>query len=376
MTTTILCAGALARPHAATVDPAAATAVALPASLIDGTLARAMRRARVSARHRQSAPVPDELPEEAWLRERFGLEGPVAACALPPDDPGGTGVLVRPVHLHLALDHLVLAPPARLDIAHDEAHALAGCADTLLADEGLRIRVVTPDAWLLDARDAAGGTADVEAIAALPARSARLAAGRDVDAYLPGGVAARRWRQLANLVQMGWFEHPVNATREAAGRLPVNALWLEGRAGRVTRRPFARVVCDDPALAGLARRAGVDTRSIEPAEALDPRAWLGRDERGDSPGSGEPPGGVLLAPGFWREAVGDGDLQGWEEAWLAFDCWFGALLDAAPDLCGRPLRVVLTGERGRVELLRSPADRWRPWRRLRLALLLREAEWA
>lgn len=376
MTTTILCAGALARPHAATVDPAAATAVALPASLTDGTLARAMRRARVAARHRQSAPVPDELPEEAWLRERFGLEGPVAACALPPDDPGGTGVLVRPVHLHLALDHLVLAPPARLDIARDEAHALAGHADALLADEGLRLGVVTPDAWLLDARDAVDGAADVAAIAALPARSARLAAGRDVDAYLPGGAAARRWRQLANLVQMGWFEHPVNAAREAAGRLPVNALWLEGRAGSAARRPFARVVCDDPAVAGLARRSGAGTRSIGPAEALDPRAWLGLDERDDSPGRGGSWGDSLLAPGFWREAVGDGDLQGWEAAWLAFDRWFGALLDAAPTLSERPLRVVLTGERSRVELLRSPADRWKPWRRLRLDALLREAEWA
>jgi len=31
---------------------------------------------------------------------------------------------------------------------------------------------------------------------------------------------------------------------------------------------------------------------------------------------------------------------------------------------------VLTGERSTVELLRAPADRWKPWRRLSLARLL------
>ena len=62
-----------------------------------------------------------------------------------------------------------------------------------------------------------------------------------------------------------------------------------------------------------------------------------------------------------------------EEAWEDFDRWFATLLDASPRTARAELRVVLTGERSTIELLRSPADRWRPWRRLHLAALLREA---
>jgi len=360
VTITILCAGALARPHAATPGSAPEADAPLPTALTDGVFARAMRRARVAAHRRQTTLVPDELPDEAWLRECFAVDGHVAACALPPREPSEAELLVRPVHLQLALDHLVLAPPASLDIAHDEACALAEHADALLAEEGLRLRVVTPDAWRLAASDAPLAPADLAALAALLARSTRMAAGRNVDAYLPSGAAARRWRQLDNLVQMGWFEHPVNVAREAGGRLPVNGIWLEGRPGRPARRPFAQVAADDAAIIGLAQRAG--------ARAFPLDAY-----RGAGDGAAEPGIDVLLAPDLWRQSVGDGDALAWAHAWQSFDRWFAGLLQAAPRAVEAGLRLVLTGERSTVELFRSPADRWKPWRRLSLARLMREA---
>lgn len=321
-----------------------------------------MRRARVVARHRQDALVPEELPDEAWLRERFGLDGSVAACALPQADVTGAQLVVRPVHLHLALDHLVLAPVAHLGIEPAEAEALAARADALLADEGLRLRVVAPDTWSLEALDTPAARAEIAALAALHARSARMAAGRDVDAYQPRGAAARRWQQLSTLVQMAWFDDPVNVAREAAGRLPVNALWLEGRAGAAARRPFARVHSDDPVLAGLARRSGAE---VAATDACTPPPVAAASAAGATDAA-------LLAPAFWQQAVSDGDLPAWERAWEAFDRWFGAQLAASPRLATRELRLVLTGERSLVELARSPRDRWRPWRRLRLGTLLRE----
>ena len=357
MTITILCAGALARPHAATPGSAPEADAPLPTALTDGAFARAMRRARVAAHHRQATLVPAELPEETWLRERFAVDGHVAACALPARETPDVELLVRPVHLQLALDHLVLAPLASLDIGHDEAEVLAAHADALLAEEGLQLRVVTPDAWRLSAGGAA--SADLAALAGLLARSARMAAGRNVDAYQPSGAAARRWRQLDNLVQMAWFEHPVNVAREAAGRLPVNGLWLEGRPGRPARRPFAQVAADDPAIIGLAQRAGA--REV----ALDAH------RRGD--GATEPGIDVLLAPDFWRQAVGDGDALAWANAWQRFDDWFADLLRVSPRAVDAGLALVLTGERSTLELHRARADRWKPWRRLRLDRLLRQA---
>ncbi|MCZ7558837.1 MAG: hypothetical protein M5U30_01260 [Burkholderiaceae bacterium] len=352
MTTTILCAGALARPRPATPgdDPGSGT----PALAANGALARTIRRARIAGRSRQTALVPEELPHEAWLRECFAVDGAVAACALPArNDVAGPELLVRPVHLHLALDHLVLAPPESLGLDPEEAGQLADRANAVLADEGLRLSVLDPGLWRLGTSDAHRATDDLAALAQLLARSARMAVGRNVDAYLPSGTAARRWRQLANLVQMSWFEHPLNLAREASGRLVVNGLWLEGRAGRPGAHPFARVLAADEVVAGLARRAGIESRP------------LAADAAADS-------GALLLAPDFWRRPVADGDTDGWMQAWQSFDRWFDALLATAPRVAAGGVRLVLTGERSTIELLGLPADRWKPWRRLALAALLRE----
>ena len=81
----------------------------------------------------------------------------------------------------------------------------------------------------------------------------------------------------------------------------------------------------------------------------------------------------MLAPDFWQQPVSDGDRPAWEQAWLSFERWFAALANASPRLSGDELRLVLTGERSTIELQRSPADRWKAWRRLRLAALVREA---
>jgi len=371
VTITILCAGALARPHSAAPDFGPETGAPLHFPLEVAAFSRAFRRARVAARRRQAALLPDELPDEAWLRERFALEGAVAACALPARGAQVPDLLVRPVHLHLAPDHVVLAPPHALDVGRDEAEVLAARANALLVDEGLRLHVAEPALWRLEALDAQRGAADLAGLAQLLARSARMAAGRNIDAYLPSGPAARRWRQLANLVQMAWFDHPLNAAREAEGRPTINALWLEGRAGVARARPFARVVTADPTVAGLAQRAGAEARLVATGDTdgVPADGWsqwidsIAAEARA-------PEGTLLLAPDFWRAAISEGDLEGWAHAWRAFDRWFEALQAASPRLLAGELRLVMTGERSTVELLRAPADRWKAWRRLRVEPLL------
>ncbi|MGE0808481.1 MAG: hypothetical protein AB7L76_23280, partial [Burkholderiaceae bacterium] len=241
MTTTILCAGALALPAGVDAGRAASdrggtrlagtAAAAVAAALADGALARCLARARLVRHDTDNAVVPHELPHEAWLRRRFGITGSVAAAALPSTTPA---LLIRPVHLHVGLDHLRLAPLHLLDIEADDARALAETARRMLSDSGLQIDVEHATHWALTAQPgSADGARLLEDLAALHARSARMAEGRSIDAYSPAGTAARQWRRLSTEVQMAWFEHPVNQRREAEGRPAINSLWLEGRTDKV-----------------------------------------------------------------------------------------------------------------------------------------------
>lgn len=370
MTLTILCAGALAPPGAQRAaleaDPAAAPPSALAATQLrdrmrDASAARLaplprtspfaqrLRRARVVARARNDDAAPAELPDERWLREHFALDGTVAACALPCDGGSDSAPLViRPVHLHLGLDHLVLAPPARATPDDEEARTLAAAANRWLEEDGLELVAARADAWRIDAHDDRA-RATLADFGALRAPSARVASGRNVSAWLPHGEAASRWRAFENLVQMAWFEHPLNEDRVRAGRLPVSGVWLEGRAGVARARPFESVRTDDPAVAGLAQRAG------SRVEAFD---------------AGVPPAQhTLVDAGFWKETLAEGDAEGWNDAWLAFDRWFEREATHAS-----PIRLVLTGEREWVELAFANADRFKPWRSVTRETLLERAQ--
>lgn len=366
MTLTILCAGALAPPGAQRValeaDPAAAPPGALAATQlrdeIRGTwstraaalpdvsaFARRLRRARIVARTRDDDPAPAELPDERWLRECFALDGALPACTL--DATAGDALVVRPVHLHLGLDHLVLAPPARSVLDENEARALADTANRWLAEDGLALTPVRADAWRLDVHNDEARAA-VAAFGTLRAPSARVASGRNIAAWLPQGEAAARWRAFENLVQMAWHEHPVNQLRALDGRLPITALWLEGRAGAAHRRAFARVLSDDPALRGLAQRAGSAVAAFDTGGPYDD--------------------GTLVDAGFWKDTLADGDADAWDEAWIAFDRWFENAATGAT-----PLRLVLTGERECIELAFERSDRFKLWRSLAREALFERA---
>lgn len=343
MTVTILCAGALA--------PVGEQRAALPST---SAFARRLRRARIVARSRIDEAAPVELPDERWLRERFSLDGTLAACTLGSEGEGDSEdggddapLVVRPVHLHLGLDHLVLAPPASAALDDDEARTLADAANRWLAEDGFELVPVRADAWRIDAHDA-DARATLAAFGALRAPSTRVASGRNVTRLQPQGEAAPRWRAFENLVQMAWFEHPLNERRVQEGRLPLSGLWLEGRAGSAAERAFEAVRTDDPAVAGLAHRAGSTVATFDAEVA--------------------PVAGTLIDAGFWKAPLAEGDADGWNEAWLAFERWF----ERGPAGVGT-LRVVLTGERECVELDFRPADRFRPWRSLAREALLEHA---
>ena len=243
------------------------------------------------------------------------------------------------------------------EVDADEAQPLAETANRQFADDGLIWSPETPQAWTLQAANDEG-RARIAAWAQLHCRSARMVAGRRIDAWQPEGEAARSWRALVNELQMLWHEHPVNEARSQAGRPALNSVWLEGSCSRAGRRGFDAVITSDDALAGLALSAGSEVSAV-PAEATpdDFIRFAAIQEDAET---------LLLDPGWWRIAVADGDTEAWQQAWDKLDTLIERLTSAGDP----PETLVLGGERDLLEFRRRPSDLWALWRKRRLAELL------
>ncbi len=356
---TILCAGALLDDGAtAGADDSAATfavhgRAALSQALeVDG-LGRRLSRARCLSDRRDDALVARELPGNAWLREQFSLpqEATVEASSAWIDMPADTVERdrpwrVTPVSLHVGLDHLVLVDPGSLDLTDDDARELAHAAAPVLDECGIRLTVGAAQRWYLHGRGLS-----------LLARESMLAAGRSTEAYEPAGDDARQWRRIVNLLQMTWHEHPVNERRASAGLAPVNSLWLEGRAARPERQPFALAYAGSAAVRGLLQAAGGRAEPWPPATD-------GTPEPPPAPRSATAP---LIVIDDWFTARLHGDLPAWQQAWRALAALLtrvatGERQDLAAAAGGGRILLVLCGERRRLELLIEPGDRWRFWR--------------
>ncbi|MGH8184264.1 MAG: phosphoglycerate mutase [Rhodanobacteraceae bacterium] len=105
------------------------------------------------------------------------------------------------------------------DITPREADELAAALRPLFGDAGAPLALDAPSAWCLHLLQGAPQATFAEPGHAL---------GADLIECLPGGEAGRMWRHLFNEAQVLLHAHPVNATRVAAGKRPVNAVWFWG----------------------------------------------------------------------------------------------------------------------------------------------------
>lgn len=326
-TLTLLARGAIPDAHwFETVGLGAPGAIAQWREAMPPRLTRQLARARFGERWADPDPVPLSLPEERWLAGRFGLQPPdtFAAYALRARDPQAAGWCVRPVHLHVGRDHVILgdAAPA-LDDA--EADALFEAAREEFVHEGLSLLRHGPALWSFPQWPHGP----------LEASSADCAAGRNLERHLPRGEGARPWRRVANAVQMAWHAHPVNAAREAASRPAINGLWLEGRADAEPESPYTHVCGADGAFA-------------------DALAGLAGALRADRPVARGAPTPVLECIEGFRAARIAGDWTAWLDAWHEFDRLLAPLDGAA-------IELVLTGERTRWHATLAPHPRWWRW---------------
>ncbi|HET6565752.1 MAG TPA: hypothetical protein VFG52_10100 [Xanthomonadales bacterium] len=165
----------------------------------------------------------------------------------------------------------------------------------VLADEGLQLQAATGS-------DGGGGvgTAAVDHwTLTLPenpgVRFTALddALGADISECLPEGEAGRRWKRLANEIQMALHASHANEHRRQHGEPLVNGVWFWG-GGRLPAMPpaktFDRVFSNDPVSCGLAKLQQVDVYPLE--ELLCRRGFSP-----DKPGSGLTPlrqGNILI----------------------------------------------------------------------------------
>ncbi|MEK8049302.1 hypothetical protein AACH10_03530 [Ideonella sp. DXS22W] len=252
----------LVLPYAGALTPAAAQAastLALP------HLERLL--ARLAPTHRDAG---DELTlspphERAWaLAAGWPVDAatdgllPLAAAAARRDglavddadaqDSPGWGLL-SPTHWHFGTEQASLMDPAGLALDDADARELFDALQSLFNDEGWQLLWGAPTRWYL--RHAS--------LATLPTASLDRVVGRNVDPWLTSHPLARPFRRRQAEAQMLLHTHPVNARREARGKLPVNSFWLSGTGRARPGQPGADWQADD--------------RLREPALAEDWTAW-------------------------------------------------------------------------------------------------------
>lgn len=109
--------------------------------------------------------------------------------------------------------------------------------------------------------------------------------------YLPGGDGAATYRNLLSEIEMSLHDHEVNRRRMAAGRPPVNSLWLwgGGLAPPQETRALPPLYSNDPLLLGYWDSANASARLWpgDMAECIRDRHGAGfvavAPETGDSP---------------------------------------------------------------------------------------------
>jgi hypothetical protein len=301
--------------------------LALPAFALVAKLAAPLP---IAAREGESLLAPNE----AWLlrheaRANLALAW-YQALGGDPGAPARARWMLEPVHLEVGHSQLVLADPALLGLSPPESAALAEAARPILAEAGWQLESMTPARWFL------GHTATVE----LMSPSSTLAIGQNIALWQPEGDPnwRSRWRAVHNEIQMTWHTHPVNLEREAAGRAPVNALWLSGNAAPIPPRwPYQEVISQDPLWSNL-KGPGTAGATLQTSEVL---------------------------MGFERSE----DWGSWRSALTAIDKTLGERIAALRSGRFASVELVLTGPAEVRCLGLARSDLWKFWRRGSMAAL-------
>jgi hypothetical protein len=302
------------------------------------------------ARSQRTRRPPQSV--EATLTDAFGLAENVAYAAFRVLGEASVSaaidacwVCADPVHLRLHQERLILADGASLGIELAEAESMVAELNRHFLDVGT-FHLAAADRWYLQLP----GTIDLGRFEVLPLSAV---AGRRVGRQLPETPEASRLRRLLNEAQMVLHRHPVNESREDAGRSTINSLWMWG-AGVLPARGAANftAVWSDNALArGLGHAFGVPVRPL-PGD-------LGQLLAGANPGSQQ----LLVLDALQGPAQYE-DADAWRAGLLDLEArWFAPLQKALA--AGRVTRLRLEASTAYAALAweGSRSDQWKLWRR-------------
>ena len=259
-----------------------------------------------------------------------------------PDADSPTWLCLDPVNLGFADGTLMLNDPDQLDISAEEAEQFAVSLAPTFSAFG-ELTVATPGAWHLRLREA-----PPEAFTR--ARSLQDSIGRRADESLDPGEISAEWRQALNEAQMILHAHPLNQSREAAGRPAVNSVWPWG-AGRLTEagaNPHDLVLSNDVALRALARQGGAEVGTLPPE-------WL--------PGKAKH---ALIHLDLLEAPTRNRDGLAWREALARLEShWFRPLREGLKHGSLNRLVLDMPGETASFRLELGRTHLWRFWRRAR-----------
>jgi hypothetical protein len=187
-----------------------------------------------------------------------------AALGLPRDDR--FWVLVEPVCLRPDQSRLLLFDTQDFDVSADELAALGRTFADHFRSDGWRIEIGEPRHWYLSPAFGAG----------MSSHNLGEVFGRNLDLFLPRGEGQLDWHALLNEAQMLLFSDAVNTSREAAGKMPVNGVWLSGfgRLPATVASRFQKLYAGDHLARGLAVLSG---------SAFDDRGPPDPDQRDGQP---------------------------------------------------------------------------------------------
>lgn len=282
---------------------------------------------------------------EDWLCKQLGAArqqdwpvAPYAALGEGLDAGHGYWLCASPVCLQPQRDSLLLLDGAADDLDLAQAQRLVQALNAHFAADGLQFFAPHPARWYLCA-------AAAPQLHTVPLPRVR---GRLVNDCLPRGADALAWHRYGNEMQMLLHAHPVNAAREAAGRPPLNAVWLWGGGvlSALPARPEVDIRADAALARGLARAGEC---SLRPAPA-DAAAWLAH-------GTGA----------VTRLAVVQHGQRDATESWpqRLEQVWFAPLLQALEQRRLACLELHLAEDDVVTSYALTRADLWKFWRRLR-----------
>lgn len=168
-------------------------------------------------------------PHERVLARALGLHGPQPVDGLIPwaawEHLQAGGALadrawahITPCHWAMGREHATMTDPAALELQEGESRTLLQAMQPYFETYGITLHYAAPTRWL----------AEGEVFRDLPSASLDRVLGRNVDPWLPGGVAGRAMRLLQNEMQMLLYTHAVNDARAARRQLGVNSFWISG----------------------------------------------------------------------------------------------------------------------------------------------------